>query len=192
MPTVHVSPRLALKNLLVPIDFSDASEKALAYARAFAEDYGAKIYISHAVNPAPPIFMPMEPIAIDLDAEWQDAQVQLNRFAANNLKDTLHEAILGRGETWNVIDDIIRQHSIDLIILGTRGKHGIKKLLFGSGAEKIFRHADCPVLTVGPNVEAPTGDVAAFRHIVSLPISLLDRCKLFRTLFLWQKRTKRP
>jgi len=52
MPTVHVSPRLALKNLLVPIDFSDASEKALAYARAFAEDYGAKIYISHAVNPA--------------------------------------------------------------------------------------------------------------------------------------------
>ena len=167
-------------------------KKPLAYARAFAEDYGAKIYISHAVNPAPPIFMPMEPIPIDLDAEWQDAQVQLNRFAANNLKDTLHEAILGRGETWNVIDDIIRQHSIDLIILGTRGKHGIKKLLFGSGAEKIFRHADCPVLTVGPNVEAPTGDVAAFRHIVSLPISLLDRCKLFRTLFLWQKRTKRP
>ena len=81
MPTVHASPRLALKNVLVPTDFSDASEKALAYARAFAEDYGAKIYVSHAVNPTPPIFMPMEPIPIDLDAEWQDAQAQLNRFA---------------------------------------------------------------------------------------------------------------
>jgi nucleotide-binding universal stress UspA family protein len=119
------------------------------------------------VNPTPPIFLPMEPIPIDLDAEWQDAQAQLNRFAANTLlKDALYEAILGRGETWNVIDDIIRQHSIDLVILGTRGKHGLKKLLFGSGAEKIFRHADCPVLTIGPNVEAPTGNVAAFRHIV--------------------------
>jgi nucleotide-binding universal stress UspA family protein len=167
MSTVHASPRLALKNVLVPTDFSDASEKSLAYARAFADDYGAKIYLSHAVNPTPPIFMPMEPIPIDLDAEWQDAQAQLNRFADNHLlKDTLHEAILGRGETWNVIDDIIRQNSIDLIVLGTRGKHGLKKLLFGSGAEQIFRHADCPVLTVGPNVEVPAGDAAEFRHIV--------------------------
>ncbi len=167
MSTVQASPRLALKNVLVPTDFSDTSKKALAYARAFAEDFGAKIYVSHAVNPAPPIFMPMEPIPIDLDAEWQDAQAQLNRFADDNLlKTTPHEAILGRGETWNVIDDVIRTHSIDLIVLGTRGKHGLKKLLFGSGAEKIFRHADCPVLTIGPNVEAPTTDVAAFRHIV--------------------------
>lgn len=167
MSTVHASPRLALKNVLVPTDFSDASKKALVYARSFADDYSAKIYVSHAVNPTPPIFMPMEPIPIDLDADWQDAQAQLSRFADNNvLKDTLHEVILGRGETWNVIDDVIRTYSIDLIILGTRGKHGLKKFLFGSGAEKIFRHADCPVLTVGPNVEIPTGDIAAFRHIV--------------------------
>ncbi|HZS97742.1 MAG TPA: universal stress protein [Terriglobales bacterium] len=167
MSTVQASPRLALKNVLVPTDFSDASKKALAYARAFAEDYGAKIYVSHAVNPTPPIFMPMEPIPIDLDGEWQDAQAQLNRFVDDNiLKVSPYEAILGRGETWNVIDDIIRTHAIDLIILGTRGKHGLKKFLFGSGAEKIFRHADCPVLTIGPNVEAPTGDIAAFQHIV--------------------------
>ena len=85
MSTVQASPRLALKNVLVPTDFSDTSEKALAYARAFAEDYGAKIYVSHAVNPTPPIFMPMEPIPIDLDAEWQDAQAQLNRFVDDNL-----------------------------------------------------------------------------------------------------------
>jgi nucleotide-binding universal stress UspA family protein len=167
MPTVQASHRLVLNHVLVPTDFSEASERALAYARSFAEDYGAKIYVSHAVNPAPPIFMPMEPIPIDLDAEWQDARAQLNRFEANKLlNDTRHEAILGRGETWNVIEDIIRQRSIDLVILGTRGKHGIKKLLFGSGAEQIFRHADCPVLTVGPNVKVADGNLAAFRHIV--------------------------
>ena len=167
MPTVQASPRLILNKVLVPTDFSEASERVLAYARAFSEDYGAKIYISHAVNPTPPIFVPMEPIPIDLDAEWQDAQARLNRFEANQLLNgTRHETILGRGEAWNVIEDVIRQHSIDLVLLGTRGKHGLKKLLFGSGAEQIFRHADCPVLTVGPNVKVADGDIAGFRHIV--------------------------
>jgi nucleotide-binding universal stress UspA family protein len=167
MSTVHASPRLALNNVLVPTDFSEASERALVYARAFGEEYGAKIFVGHAVNPTPPIFIPLEPIPVGLDAAWQDAQQQLERFTANDLvRSTRHEAILGRGETWNVIDDIIRRHSIDLIILGTRGKHGLKKLVLGSGAEEIFRHADCPVLTVGPNVPVAAGDVAAFRRIV--------------------------
>jgi nucleotide-binding universal stress UspA family protein len=167
MPTVQSSLRLKLDNVLVPTDFANASERALAYARAFAEDYGAKIFISHAVNPTPPIFVPMEPIPIDLDAEWQDAQEQLNRFLSDNsLSGTRHEGILGRGETWCVIDDAIRRHSIDLIILGSGGKHGLKKLVLGSGAEQIFRQADCPVFTVGPKVALPCGDVAAFRHIV--------------------------
>ncbi len=165
MPTAQV--RLTLKNVLVPTDFTSASERALAYARAFSEDYGSTIYVSHAVNPAPPVFIPMEPIPIDLDGEWQDAQAQLNKFlAAAQLSGTRHEGILARGETWNVLSDIIHRHSIDLIILGTCGKHGLKKLVLGSGAEQIFRRADCPVLTVGPGVELGTGDVAAFRHIV--------------------------
>jgi nucleotide-binding universal stress UspA family protein len=167
MPTAQASFRLTFHNVLVPTDFTNASERALAYARAFSEDYGAKIYISHAVNPAPPVFLPMEPILIDLDGEWQDAQEQLNKFLANGLSNgTRHEGILSRGVTWNVIEDVIRTHSIDLIILGTRGKHGLKKLVLGSGAEQIFRQADCPVLTVGPNVVPGSGDIAAFRHIV--------------------------
>jgi nucleotide-binding universal stress UspA family protein len=167
MPTAQTSLRLTLNNVLVPTDFTGASVRALVYARAFSEDYGAKIYISHAVNPAPPIFLPMEPIPIDLDGEWQDAQEQLNKFLANDLLNgTRHEGILGRGETWNVIEHMIRERSIDLIIMGTRGKHGLKKLVLGSGAEKIFRQAICPVLTVGPNVKPGSGDVAAFRHIV--------------------------
>jgi nucleotide-binding universal stress UspA family protein len=167
MPTVQPSLRLTLNNVLVPTDFTNASERALPYARAFAQDYGAKIYISHALNPTPPIFVPMEPIPFDMDAEWHDAQVQMNRFLTNDaLSGTKHEGILARGQTWSVIEDVIRRHSIDLIILGSGGKHGIKKLVLGSGAEQIFRRADCPVFTIGPNVAPPAGDVAAFRHIV--------------------------
>jgi nucleotide-binding universal stress UspA family protein len=167
MPTAQAIVRLAFKNVLLPTDFTDASQRALAYARAFADNYDAKIYVSHAINPTPPVFIPMEPIPLDLDAEWQDAQKQLGKFLAGDLlQGTRHEGILARGETWNVIEDVIRRHSIDLIILGTRGKHGLKKLVLGSGAEQIFRHADCPVLTVGPRVTPSSDDVAAFRHIV--------------------------
>ncbi|HST08825.1 MAG TPA: universal stress protein [Terriglobales bacterium] len=167
MPTAQATLRLTFKNVLLPTDFTDASERALAYARAFAEDYDVKIYVSYAVNATPPIFIPMEPIPLDLDAEWQDAQQQLGKFLSNDLlQDTRHEGILARGETWNVIEDVIHRHSIDLVILGTRGKHGLKKFVLGSGAEQIFRHADCPVLTVGPRVEPRSDDIAAFRHIV--------------------------
>jgi len=167
MPTAQASVRIKINNVLVPTDFSCASERALAYARAFSEDHGAKIYVSHALNPTPPIFIPLEPIPLDLDGEWQDAHEQLQKFIAKSaLSSTQHEGSLARGETWNVISDIVRSHAIDLIILGTRGKHGLKKLFLGSGAEQIFRQADCPVLTVGPNVESGSDDVAAFRHIV--------------------------
>src|SRR5215468_12179053 len=100
MSAVQASARLALNNILVPTDFSEASKKALAYARAFAEDYDAKIFVIHARNPVPPVFIPLEPIPIDLDVEWQDAQQQLNRFAASDLlSGTRHEEILTRGAT---------------------------------------------------------------------------------------------
>jgi nucleotide-binding universal stress UspA family protein len=167
MLTAQANLGVRINNVLVPTDFSCASERALAYARAFSEDRGAKIYVSHALNPTPPIFIPLEPIPLDLDAEWHDAQEQLQKFIAKSaLSCAQHEGILARGETWNVISDLIRSYAIDLVILGTRGKHGLQKLVLGSRAEQIFRQADCPVLTVGPNVEPASGDIAAFRHIV--------------------------
>ena len=166
MPTVQASLRVTFKNILLPTDFSSASVVALAYARAFARDYGSKIFVAHAVTPIPPIFVPMESIPGDLDAEWHEAQDQLNKFLQlDPLKDAKHEGILERGEIWNVLDDVVRRHAIDLIVLGTHGKHGLKKLFLGSATEQIFRQANCPVLTVGPKV-APAGDEVAFKHIV--------------------------
>ena len=167
MPTAQTSLRLALKNILVPTDLTEACVTALAYARAFAKDYNAKIFIAHAVNPAPPVFLPMEPIPMDLDAEWQDAQHRLkDLLSRESLTDATCETILARGDTWNVIEDAIQKYSIDLVVLGSRGKHGLKKLIFGSGAEQIFRHADCPVFTVGPKVVPADGDAVAFKRIV--------------------------
>lgn len=167
MPTVQASIHLTFDHILLPTDFSSASATALAYAKAFARDYGSKLFVTHAVTPTPPMFIPIEPVPIDLDAEWKDAQAQLRKFLDSEpLRDTLHDGILERGELCNVIEDVIHRHAIDLIILGSHGRHGLKKLVLGSAAELIFRHAACPVLTVGPRVAEPQGDALAFKNIV--------------------------
>ena len=151
MPTVQASLRLTFSNILLPTDFTEASVNALAYARAFARDYGSRIFVTHAVAPNPPIFLPMEPVPPELDGEWADAQLELEKFL-HAPTEIAHEGILERGELWNVLNDVIHRHSIDLIVLGSHGRRGLKKLVLGSGAEQIFRNARCPVLTVGPNV----------------------------------------
>jgi nucleotide-binding universal stress UspA family protein len=99
MPTVQASLRLTFSNVLLPTDFTSASVTALAYARAFAKGYGSRLFVTHAVTPNPPVFLPMEPLPVDLDAEWQDAQSQLELFLqSDTLKDTVHGGILERGE----------------------------------------------------------------------------------------------
>ena len=68
------------------------------------------------------------------------------------LKGVEHEVVIGEGNIWEVISNLIKQKEIDLIVLGTRGRTGLEKALLGSGAEQILRQALCPVLTVGPHV----------------------------------------
>jgi nucleotide-binding universal stress UspA family protein len=167
MPTLQASLRLSFNNILFPTDFTTASDDALLYAQALAQCFGSTIYVTHAVTPYPPVFLPMEPIPLELDSIWHDAEASLQHFLALDLlKNTRHEGILERGELWNVLDDVIRRHSVDLIILGTHGRHGLKKLVLGSSAEQIFRKASCPVLTVGPHVGKPPADGPLFRQII--------------------------
>jgi nucleotide-binding universal stress UspA family protein len=56
---------------------------------------------------------------------------------------------------WGVIADVAERNEIDLVVLGTHGRKGLGKLLFGSVAEEVFRNISCPVLTVGADVEPP-------------------------------------
>lgn len=166
MPLLQASLRLSFSNILLPTDFTPASQSALPYARTIARTYGSKIWITHAVAPNPPVFLPMEPIPLAMDTPWHNAQQSLDCFAdLGPLDDTTHTEVLERGELWNVLENLIQRHHIDLIVLGTHGRHGLKKLVLGSAAEQIFRRASCPVLTVGPHVTAPH-ESAGFQRII--------------------------
>jgi nucleotide-binding universal stress UspA family protein len=116
--------------------------------------------------PHPPVFLPLEPIPLEMDGEWYDADARIKQLLADErLAGIPCEGVTRRGALWFVIDDAIQTNSVELIILGSHGRHGLKKLVLGSDAEQIFRHARCPVLTIGPKV-APRGMIDGFHNII--------------------------
>jgi nucleotide-binding universal stress UspA family protein len=167
MPVASTGSRLSLKNILFTTDFSEASEAALPYVRGLAKWFGAKVVVAHSAAPVTPLALPMEPIPMDLDFEWAQAQKKLHQFIQSDpVPGARCEAALCRGDLWNTIPDLISQYQIDLVVLGTHGREGVKKLVLGSGAEQIFRWADCPVLSVGPNARRDHSEFESWKHIL--------------------------
>ena len=160
MPVVEAKPRVALKNILFPTDFSERSAAALPYAAAVARHYQAKVYLAHVMEPA---------LATAAGAPLPNAKAAEREMAILDRCDLLngipYEALVEEGEIWDVLSEMIRQREIDLIILGTQGRGGFKKLILGSVAEEIIREAPCPVLAVGPEVPART-QFPDMRHIL--------------------------
>ena len=66
-------------------------------------------------------------------------------------KGVKHNELIEQGEVPEVLSRLVREHDIDLIVIGTGGRKGLEKLLLGSVAEEVFRNAGCPVLTMGPH-----------------------------------------
>ena len=153
MEALRTNTRISLSNILVTTDFSPVSKVALPYATALAGQYGAKITVAHALGPEPLLGVPVDPLPVDADPAWLEAEGKLAEFAFGSFPRTRPaRLLLKRGEVWDVISEIIQKNEIDLVVTGTHGRQGLRKLVLGSEAEKIYRRASCPVLTVGPQV----------------------------------------
>ena len=160
MEALKTTPRLAIENILFATDLSSSSSSALALSLAVARWYGSKIFAVHAVAPEPHYSVPLEPIPLDLDPLFQQARKKMaDCEASRTFADVPHESIVEHGQPWEVVARLMRRQPIDLLILGTHGRTGIRKLVLGSQAEILFRQATCPVLTVGPYVHTvPTNN----------------------------------
>ena|SRR6202035_5226236 len=95
-----------------------------------------------------------------------DAACSPRTARAKQLRGVKHEALFGVGDVWNTLSRLIGENDIDLLVVGTHGRTGARKLLMGSIAEKIFRQATCPVLSIGPNVSCKPVDEIQFHNIL--------------------------
>jgi nucleotide-binding universal stress UspA family protein len=150
MKTLTSQTRIVLKNILFATDFSAAADAALPFAIQMARRYGASVHGVH-VRPfelyggVPPASWPV------LAEEAEKAAKENTRRLEEELRDVPHNVVVGQGDIWEVLAAVIQENDIDLIVIGTRGRTGIEKMVLGSVAEEIFRRASCPVMTVGPH-----------------------------------------
>lgn len=166
MKKTGAQSRISLRNILFATDFSPHSNAALPYAVSIARNYGSRILAVHVVSLAP---FPSTPPT----QAWQAASAQAVREARDRLaalepqwREIPHESMIRRGEIWAELAAVIDDQEIDLVITGTRGRAGVSKLLIGSVAERIFRHAECPVLTVGPRAAGEPESIVDIHSIL--------------------------
>src|SRR5215831_21016523 len=150
-----VSSALSIKNVLFPTDFSPTSETALPYAVAICRHFRSRLHLAHVLSNADLLMMTGGVDYVSMGTIYEDAQNEakdkLEQISAHF--DTIpHRSYVRHGFVWKGLANIIEANEINLIVAGTHGRTGIGKLLLGSVAEDILRHAPCPVLTVGPRV----------------------------------------
>jgi nucleotide-binding universal stress UspA family protein len=151
MPLVAPAVDIQLKSVLIAADFSEASEKPLRHALAIARHYGAKFCLAHVVSSLGLMLVGPDAVNAATEAVWRDARrLEDNLAKRGTLAGLRHEVIVRQGDLWLELEKIIDQEHVDMVVIGTHGRHGLGKLVLGSVAEQIFRHADCLVLTVGP------------------------------------------
>ena len=149
--TLPSSP-IALRKILVPIDFSDYSKKALHYAVPFARQFNATIYLLYVVEPTiyPADFSFGQIGMPNVDNELRTkGEQELQELITNEIKGAVpSEAFVKVGLPFVEVVSFAKDEKIELIIVATHGHSGVEHVLFGSTAEKIVRKAPCPVLVV--------------------------------------------
>lgn len=151
---------MEIRRVLVPTDFSDRAERALPHALWLAEEFGAELHMLHAMvlhGDDPGGKAGGERAFPDLD----DAYRQLRSWADQRLQETA--ADLDRSDVRVVraqergiaaaptIVEYANDNDVDVVVMATHGRRGVRRMLLGSVAEEVLRTAGCPVLTVRPD-----------------------------------------
>lgn len=133
--------------VLCATDFSGASELALTHARIFARAIGGKLLLVHIVSPRnaePPAEKDADDAA-DVDLATVENRLDMIR---KSITDVPCECRLLHGEPAPEVLRLAEKEDVELIVMGTHGRTGLKRLLMGSVAEEVVRESNCPVLTV--------------------------------------------
>lgn len=137
-------PVFKLKKLLVPVDFSACSGKALEYAVALARQFDAELALLHVVHTYTPT-AEMGPFDVETVQEAVEQLTALRDTAPHEFK---CHTLVRTGVPDIEIVAVAQEMDIDLIVISTSGRTGLARMLLGSTTELVLRHAHCPVLVV--------------------------------------------
>jgi nucleotide-binding universal stress UspA family protein len=149
-----------VRSILLPTDFSECAARAVPFAAQLARLTGARVVCLHVVESVAPAvgWSPLgaEPLpAADVGEQLADSATRelptisgSEEFAGLEVED-----VIVHGEAASEIVRVAAQRGIDLIVISSHGRTGLGRILFGSTAESVVRHAHCPVLVVKPPSE---------------------------------------
>jgi len=142
-------------NILVPTDYSEASVDVIEYALMTAEKFASAIYILHAYQvPVFPEEMPTQAMELEVKNIEDEANVKMEALI-KNLKQKHENAnlisLVEYGSAETKIDDVVKDKSIDLVILGCKGGNAAQALLFGSISSDSIGRIKCPLIIVPKN-----------------------------------------
>ena len=158
------------KRILAPTDLSDLGKAAISCARDYAQLFGAELHLLNVVEdywsyyPDANLYAAPE-LACDIETMKASVEQQLAGIELPPDLKVVHAVEFG-SPPWGILQ-YARENDIDMIVISTHGRTGLKHLLLGSVAEKVVRHAPCQVLTVRP--EGFTAEDAEIPEKASVP-----------------------
>ncbi len=146
-----------IKTILCALDFSEVSPKVAEYARSLAEACGARIvalYVAPSLTQYVEFHVQASYIDDFVNGIVNGASETMDSFVREYFKDVPVEGRVVSGYAAEEIVSAAEEANADLIVLGTHGRKGIDKILFGSVAEKVIKTAPMPVLSMRPDAKA--------------------------------------
>ena len=160
---------IEFRQILCPIDFSESSIRSLGHAAALAQWYDAQLTVLHVA----PTFDPVQvlgdigaPVRVVNPVTQEEVLKEIRRVV--DLAHVSPEAVVTAqaGDASTTIVNHALTTGVDLIVMGTHGRRGFRRLLLGSVTERVLHEAPCPVLTVSPQTEGGSSDVVTFKRIL--------------------------
>lgn len=153
-----------MKKILAPIDFSNCSKSALKNAIKIAERMQMELILYHSVV-VPVGFAEGAPVGgMDMGFEEMEQQCRKDMEALVKefplLEKIPHQEIIQYGSLQESINELIKEHEVELIIMGSHGASGLSGALLGSNAYHVMKHVDCPVITLPDEA-----DISKMKHI---------------------------
>ena len=144
---------MQINQILVPTDFSENAELAVNYAIALAKQSSAKLHLLH--TPVVPTYLLMDlsysPGPEAVTRILNDAQEALDQQAQTITEAGLeHFTAIREGTVHEVIRDYAKEHDVDLVVVGTHGRSGVAKLMYGSITERVIKTVHTPIIVVPP------------------------------------------